>query len=109
MIKKSCNGIGRQEQLATPNQNWQSWRLPFFDDYLYTKRLRSLDFLQKYMMIKESCNLMGLEVQLAAPNQKWLFQMLPFFDHYLHVKNLRDSLSPSRDIDDQRILQSDWL
>ena len=27
-------------------------------------------------------------------------------DDYLHAKNLRDRLIPARDIDDQRILQS---
>ena len=35
--------------------------------------------------------------------------MLPYFDVYLHAKNLRDYLIPCRGIDDQRILQSDWL
>ena len=34
--------------------------------------------------------------------------MLPFFHNYLHAKDLRYSLIPSRYIDDQRILQSDW-
>ena len=58
-------------------------------------------------MIKESCDLTGREAQLATPNQKWQCQMLPFFDDYLHVKNLRDRLTPSRDLDDQGILQSD--
>ena len=35
--------------------------------------------------------------------------MLPFFYDYVHAKNLWDQLTSSRDIDDQRILQSDWL
>ena len=35
--------------------------------------------------------------------------MLPFRDDYLHALNLRYRLIPSRNIDDQRILQSDWL
>ena len=35
--------------------------------------------------------------------------MLPFFDDYHHAKNLSDWLIPSRDIDDQRTLPSDWL
>ena len=35
--------------------------------------------------------------------------MLPFFDDYLHAKNLQDRLTPSRDIDDERLMQSDWL
>ena len=32
-----------------------------------------------------------------------------FFDDYRHAKNLGDILIPSGDIDDQRILQSNWL
>ena len=39
--------------------------------------------------------------------QKWHSQMLPSLDHYLHAKNLRYHLTHSRDIDDQRIMQSD--
>ena len=35
--------------------------------------------------------------------------MQSFFDDYLHVKNLRYQLIPSRDIDDQRIMQPDWI
>ena len=35
--------------------------------------------------------------------------MLPSLDKYLHAKNLRYQLIFSRDINDQRILQSDWL
>ena len=35
--------------------------------------------------------------------------MQSFFDDYLHVKNLRYHFIPSRDTDDQRILQSDWI
>ena len=34
--------------------------------------------------------------------------MLPSFDKYLHAKNLKNQLIPSRDINDQRISQSDW-
>ena len=60
-------------------------------------------------MIKESRNLIGQEVQLVTPNQKWQPQMVPFLDGYLYAKNLRCQLIPSRDIDDQIILQSGWL
>ena len=35
--------------------------------------------------------------------------MLRFFYDYVNAKNLWDQLTSSRDIDDQRILQSDWL
>ena len=34
--------------------------------------------------------------------------MLPFLGAYFHVKNLRYPCIPSRDIHDQRTLQSDW-
>ena len=34
--------------------------------------------------------------------------MLPSLDDYLNARNLRDLLILSRDIDDQRILQSHW-
>ena len=34
--------------------------------------------------------------------------MLNSLDDYLHAKNLRDCRIFSKDIDDQRILQSDW-
>ena len=56
-------------------------------------------------MIKESCNLIGPEKQLNTPNQSLI---LPSVD-YLQTKTPRYQLTLSRDIDDQRILQSDWL
>ena len=34
--------------------------------------------------------------------------MIPLLDDYLRVKNLRDCWISSRDIDDQRIMKSDW-
>ena len=34
--------------------------------------------------------------------------MLISFDDYLHAEKLRHKLTLSQDIDDQRILQSDW-
>ena len=46
---------------------------------------------------------------MATHKQKRLSHMLLFSDDYLHAKNLRDPLIPSRDIDGQRILQSDWV
>ena len=48
-------------------------------------------------MIKESDNL----------NIK-TFQMLPSTDDYFYAKNLRCQLILTRDMDDQRITQSDW-
>ena len=48
------------------------------------------------------------EVYLATSKQKWQYQMLPSLDDYLHAKNLRQQLIPSRDIDNQRILQYGW-
>ena len=35
--------------------------------------------------------------------------MLPSLDNYLHAKNLTGWLISSRDIDNQRIMQSNWL
>ena len=34
--------------------------------------------------------------------------MLIFFDNYCHTKHVKHYLIPSRDIDGQRILKSDW-
>ena len=52
------------------------------------------------------CPLRGVQKRYQLIDQQ--SQILPFYD-YFHAKNLRDSSSPSRDTDDQRILQSDWL
>ena len=60
-------------------------------------------------MIRETCNHIGQEAQLATSNQKWQSWMCPFFDDFLHAKILRGRLILSRNIDDQRILQSDKL
>ena len=47
---------------------------------------------------------------MATLNHKWQSHRSPFFDDYLYTKkNTRDRLIPSGDIDDQIILQSDWL
>ena len=59
-------------------------------------------------MIKESCNLNGQEDKLATPNPNWSSQMLPFLNDYLHAKKIRCQLIFFREIEDQRILQSDW-
>ena len=40
MIEESYKLIGREAQLAPPNQKWQSQMLIFFDDYLHAKNLR---------------------------------------------------------------------
>ena len=60
-------------------------------------------------MIKESRNLIGWVAEVATLNHKWQSHRSPFFDDYLYTKNTRDRLIPSGDIDDQIILQSDWL
>ena len=67
-------------------------------------------------MIKESCNLIGQEAQLTTPNQKWLSRILPPLNDKLHAKKQtdkkqknKDHLIPSRDINDERILLSDWM
>lgn len=46
---------------------------------------------------------------MATPNQKQQSQILNLFDDYLHAKDLRDLLTPSGDIDEQKIQQSDRL
>ena len=43
---------------------------------------------------------------MAIPKQMWKSKMLLLFDYYLQATNLR--LIPSRNIEDQRVLQSDW-
>ena len=60
-------------------------------------------------MIKESCYLIGQEAQLAKPKQKYQSRSLLSLDDYLHTKNHRYGLVSSRGIDDQKMLQSDWL
>ena len=86
MIKQSCNWIGWEEQLASSNQEVVlnatfAWCLP-----QCKKSKRLLNFCPEILMIKESHNLIGRE-----------------------KKNLKDQLISSRNIDDQRTLQSDWL
>ena len=58
-------------------------------------------------MIKESSVLIGQEGQLTTPNQKWWSQMLPSLKTN-SMQKLRYQLILSKDIDDQKILQSDW-
>ena len=36
-------------------------------------------------------------------------RLLPYLDDYLNAKNLQYQLLPSKDIYDQKILQSDWM
>ena len=40
MIKESCNLIGQEAQLATPNQKWKLQIFPSADAYLPVKNLR---------------------------------------------------------------------
>ena len=56
-------------------------------------------------MIKESCNLIGQEAQLTRPS---LISDANFPWWISPRKKLRDQLILFRDIDEQRILQSDW-
>ena len=60
------------------------------------------------LTIKESWNLIGQQTQLVPPMQKLWSQMLHSHDDYLHATNPRYGLIPSKDIDDQIIMQSDW-
>lgn len=73
------------------------------------KRTKITWFFPQILMIKESCNLIGKEAKLATPNQNRKSQVLPFFDDYLHAKIIRSQLIPSRGIDDQRIMEFDWI
>ena len=58
--------------------------------------------LSEILMIKDSCNLIGQETHLATPNHKWWPLKLPW-------RKLKYQLILSRGVDDQRILQSDWM
>ena len=61
-------------------------------------------------MIKESGNFIGQEAQLAIPYQeKWQSQMLPCLDDCFQNTKISIDYNISRDIDDQRTLQSDCL
>ena len=55
----------------------------------------------------ESFNLFGCEVHLSTSNQKWQSQFPPSL--YLHTKRPRYQLTFSWYIDDQRMLQYDWM
>ena len=46
IINELCNLIGREAQLATPNQKWKSQVLPSLDDYLHAKKKK-----KKYKLI----------------------------------------------------------
>ena len=61
------------------------------------------------LMIEESNNLTEQEAHQVKSNHKWQSQMLPSLNDYLYAKSLRSKLIHSWDIDDQRILQSDWM
>ena len=45
---------------------------------------------------------------LGMTNPKCSTQPLPFMDVYQHAKNQSEGSTPSRDVSDQRFLQSDW-
>ena len=45
---------------------------------------------------------------LGMTSPKWHTQLLPFIDVCQHAKNQNETSSPSRDLSDQRFLQSDW-
>ena len=66
-------------------------------------------FFQHILIIKESCNLTRWEAQVATIKQNRQSHMLPSLDGYLHAKHLRVPLIPSRDINNQKILQSNWM
>ena len=108
LIEEYFNLIGQEVQLATPNRKWCSPMLPLLDNYLHVRNLR-YRFFPEILMIKESYHLIGQKTQLAVPNQKTVADATFSSREYLHAKNLRYWLILSRDIEDQRIPQSDWL
>ena len=62
-----------------------------------------MQFLPDILIINESYNLTAGEVQLANPTKRGSHKC--YFCNF-HAINLRYSLIPSRDTDEQRILQS---
>ena len=64
-------------------------------------------FLPEILLIKESYNLIGQATHLTTSNQKGKPQKLSSLDDHLHAEKLRYHLIPSRDTDEQRIMQSD--
>ena len=92
------------ERILEQRHKWLNQKRYSLDDYHHAEIAW---FLTEILMIEESCNHIGQEAQLATSNQKWQSWMCPFFDDFLHAKNLRGRLILSRNIDDQRILQSD--
>ena len=65
--------------------------------------------IPEILVIKESCNMIGPEALLATPNKKTWSQILISLDDKLDENKIRYQLFLSRDIDDKRILQSDWI
>ena len=57
MIKESCNLIGREAQLATPNQKRYSQMLPSFDNEHHAKEMRYQLILSRDIDDQRSCDL----------------------------------------------------
>ena len=67
------------------------------------KAKTSIDFFKRY------CSSKKFSIRLGARNQKGYSQMLPSLDDYVNAKKVGHYSIPSWDINDQRILQSDWM
>ena len=82
---------------------------PFFLWWLSPskKNIVSIDSMQIYWWSKNSATCLNDTHNWPNPNRSGSL-ILPSIAGYLQEKNLWYSLIPSRDIDDQRILQSDW-
>ena len=65
--------------------------------------------LQLMLLIKKSYNLIRPETKLVTPNQKWQFQVLSSLDDSLPEKKIKYQLILFTEIDDERILLSDWM
>lgn len=79
---------------------------------LHAKKLWEIDrFLPEILMFKEPCNLIGRETQLVTPNQKQAVSgtAFPWWLTSCKKTDSFDLLILSRDIGNQRILQSAQL
>ena len=70
------------------------------------KTLKITWFFPQIFTIKKSYNMAGWKTKMVTTNQKRY--MPPSLDDYLYAKNIRTHTILFRNIDDQRILQSDW-
>ena len=109
LIKETFNLIEWQTQQATTNQRvvasgatFPWWLTP------RKKHWRSLDSFHRYLRSKNPTTWLDERQKWSQPTKKGKSHMLPSLDDYLYAKNIRTHTILFRNIDDQRILQSDW-